>query len=260
MGTLVLNGATSGSTTLSPVDAVTATITLPSATATVATLAGTETLSNKTITATGNISTSGTAVISSGNSVESTGPIQLHAASKTAVSQEISGSCITAYGPNTSTRGVLKLRAALSSGGTSDRLTIDASGNATFAANLSSSGNTVQQGGTDAGAHDDSSFNVAIQSLSSMGLSRVTILSSPFAGGPNSDLVEIYVCSDHDGTQRAVYTRVNGVVAGSASTFTVPNAGYTATWSLTLSSGSMNVYISATPMVAYIKYFIEILQ
>jgi hypothetical protein len=32
MGTLVLNGATSGSTTLSPVDAVTATITLPSAT------------------------------------------------------------------------------------------------------------------------------------------------------------------------------------------------------------------------------------
>jgi hypothetical protein len=124
MGTLVLNGATSGSTTLSPVDAVTATITLPSATATVATLAGTETLSNKTITATGNISTSGTAVISSGNSVESTGPIQAHAASKTAVSLESSGSCITAYGANTSTYGTLRLRYAFSNGGTTNGLTL----------------------------------------------------------------------------------------------------------------------------------------
>jgi hypothetical protein len=44
MGTLVLNGATSGSTTLSPVDAVTATITLPSATGTLpTTLVGTYT-------------------------------------------------------------------------------------------------------------------------------------------------------------------------------------------------------------------------
>ena len=40
MGTVVLNGATSGSTTLTPVDAVTATITLPSATGTLATTAG----------------------------------------------------------------------------------------------------------------------------------------------------------------------------------------------------------------------------
>ena len=38
MGTLVLAGATSGSATLTPVDAVTAVITLPSATATLATL------------------------------------------------------------------------------------------------------------------------------------------------------------------------------------------------------------------------------
>jgi len=38
MGTLVLTGATSGSSTLTPVDAVTAVITLPSATATLATL------------------------------------------------------------------------------------------------------------------------------------------------------------------------------------------------------------------------------
>lgn len=50
MGTLVLNGATSGSTTLSPVDGITATVTLPLITSTVATLAGTETLSNKTLT------------------------------------------------------------------------------------------------------------------------------------------------------------------------------------------------------------------
>jgi hypothetical protein len=40
MGTVVLAGATSGSTTLTPVDAVTATITLPSATGTLATTAG----------------------------------------------------------------------------------------------------------------------------------------------------------------------------------------------------------------------------
>jgi hypothetical protein len=38
MGTVVLNGAGSGSTTLTPVDAVTAVITLPSATSTLATL------------------------------------------------------------------------------------------------------------------------------------------------------------------------------------------------------------------------------
>ena len=38
MGTVVLAGATSGSTTLTPVDAVTATITMPSATGTLATL------------------------------------------------------------------------------------------------------------------------------------------------------------------------------------------------------------------------------
>ena len=49
MGTLVLTGATSGSSTLTPVDAVTAVITLPSATATLATLGantftGTQTL------------------------------------------------------------------------------------------------------------------------------------------------------------------------------------------------------------------------
>ena len=40
MGTVVLAGATSGSTTLTPTDAVTATITLPSATGTLATTAG----------------------------------------------------------------------------------------------------------------------------------------------------------------------------------------------------------------------------
>jgi chaperonin GroEL (HSP60 family) len=52
MGTLVLNGATSGSTTLSPVDAVTATITLPSATATLATLGANTFTGNQSITGT----------------------------------------------------------------------------------------------------------------------------------------------------------------------------------------------------------------
>jgi len=50
MGSVVLAGATSGSTTLTPTDAVTATITLPSATATLATL-GANTFTGK-ITAT----------------------------------------------------------------------------------------------------------------------------------------------------------------------------------------------------------------
>jgi hypothetical protein len=52
MGTLVLNGATSGSTTLSPVDAVTATITLPSATATLATLGANTFVGNQVVTGT----------------------------------------------------------------------------------------------------------------------------------------------------------------------------------------------------------------
>jgi len=61
MGTLVLAGATSGSATLTPVDAVTAVITLPSATATLATLGANTFVGNQAITgtlsATGAIST-----------------------------------------------------------------------------------------------------------------------------------------------------------------------------------------------------------
>lgn len=52
MGTLVLAGATSGSATLTPVDAVTATITLPSATATLATLGANTFTGNQAITGT----------------------------------------------------------------------------------------------------------------------------------------------------------------------------------------------------------------
>jgi hypothetical protein len=61
MGTLVLNGATSGSTTLSPVDAVTTTITLPSATATLATLGANTFVGNQSIT--GTLSTTAQALI-----------------------------------------------------------------------------------------------------------------------------------------------------------------------------------------------------
>jgi len=50
MGTLVLAGATSGSATLTPVDAVTAVITLPSATATLATLGAQTFVGNQAIT------------------------------------------------------------------------------------------------------------------------------------------------------------------------------------------------------------------
>ena len=52
MGTLVLAGATSGSTTLTPVDAVTATITMPSATATLATLGANTFTGNQSVTGT----------------------------------------------------------------------------------------------------------------------------------------------------------------------------------------------------------------
>ena len=57
MGTLVLAGATSGSATLTPVDAVTAVITLPSATATLATLGAQTFVGNQAIT--GTLSASG---------------------------------------------------------------------------------------------------------------------------------------------------------------------------------------------------------
>jgi hypothetical protein len=50
MGSVVLAGATSGSTTLTPTDAVTATITLPSATATLATLGANTFTGNQSIT------------------------------------------------------------------------------------------------------------------------------------------------------------------------------------------------------------------
>ena len=52
MGTVVLNGAGSGSTTLTPVDAVTAVITLPSATSTLATLGANAFVGNQTISGT----------------------------------------------------------------------------------------------------------------------------------------------------------------------------------------------------------------
>lgn len=61
MSSVMLMGATSGSTTLSPVDAVTATITLPSATATLATTGANTFTGNQSIT--GTLSTTAQALI-----------------------------------------------------------------------------------------------------------------------------------------------------------------------------------------------------
>jgi len=70
MGTLVLAGDTSGSSTLTPVDAVTATITLPGATATLATLGANTFVGNQAITgtlsATGQISGTNTSSYQAG--------------------------------------------------------------------------------------------------------------------------------------------------------------------------------------------------
>jgi hypothetical protein len=61
-GSLILNGATSGATTFLPIDAATATITLPGATGTLATLAGSETLTNKALNGTLGATTPSTVV------------------------------------------------------------------------------------------------------------------------------------------------------------------------------------------------------
>jgi hypothetical protein len=85
MGTVVLAGATSGSTTLSPTDAVTTIITLPASTDTLVGKATTDTLTNKTLTSpsisgavmstmASSVLTLGTAVAStSGTSIDFTG-------------------------------------------------------------------------------------------------------------------------------------------------------------------------------------------
>lgn len=64
MGTVVLNGAGSGSTTLTPTDAVTAVITLPSATATLATLGANTFVGNQAIA--GTLSASGQTTLTGG--------------------------------------------------------------------------------------------------------------------------------------------------------------------------------------------------
>ena len=81
-----------------------------------------------TLSASGIISTSGTAVITSGNALQSLGPIQVHAANMAAVSQEASGAVVRAYGTDTSTYGTLRLQQAFSNGGQVSRLTINAGG------------------------------------------------------------------------------------------------------------------------------------
>ena len=64
MGTLVLAGATSGSTTLTPVDAVTTVLTLPSSTATLATLGANTFAGNQSIT--GTLGVTGAATFNTG--------------------------------------------------------------------------------------------------------------------------------------------------------------------------------------------------
>jgi hypothetical protein len=95
MGTLVLTGATSGSATLTPVDAVTAVITLPSATATLATLGANTFVGNQAIT--GTLSTTSTAVIGSSTN----GQLQLNnAGGNNAASLWFSGASVASGNKN----------------------------------------------------------------------------------------------------------------------------------------------------------------
>ncbi len=112
------------------------------------------------------------------------------------------------------------------------------------------------------GAHDDSSFTVYVNpdigNLAGMNFAKVFIWTSPFANGANGDLIEIATGEDHDGTYRVIYTLVNGVKAASATSFSVTNAGYTATWSATAGAGYITVYVGASPMVAYVKSWVHV--
>jgi len=90
---------------------------------------GATTLSS-TLSAAGNISATGTAIITSASSVESSGPIQAHGANKATISYEasVSGPVFTGYGPNTSTLGRMWFRQAYSNGGPVNSATINTNG------------------------------------------------------------------------------------------------------------------------------------
>ena len=116
--------------------------------------------------------------------------------------------------------------------------------------------------GVNQGSHDDSSFNVYVATdngnPSYLAFAKIFIWTSPYANGANGDLIELVVGGDHDGTFRIVYTYVNGVKAASATSFSVTNAGYTATWTATAYGTYVTMYCGSSPMVAYVKSWVHL--
>lgn len=105
----------------------------------------TGTLTAATVTASG--------VVSSANSVESTGAIQAHAANKITMSIQSTVPTITAYGPDASTYGILAVTQAKSNGSAAERQRVNALG----FTKLSNTGTYSSSTGTTHEARNDTS-------------------------------------------------------------------------------------------------------
>jgi hypothetical protein len=106
-----------------------------------------------------------------------------------------------------------------------------------------------------------SNFNVPIQTASpwlQYGITKVIMHLSPAAAGFNSNIVETTILEDHDGSMGVSYTLLDGVKTASATSFNIPNAGYPAAVTLTISGSNLNVAVAGTAMNSYVRVFTQI--